>query len=238
MEKRLLDEKIKNGAKHQIIGNEFYKLNCDPEAVSVIDRIIENKKLFSEKYLVIPNAYLYDQNGFNGVALDYLKDYLTVYDCISKSIDFDVYKIVNIVIDNILKLEDIDVLYYDLHLRNVMVKWNSEVKLIDLDGATIMTEYDDYLLSRNCMLEFVFQCYLKIIYDDAYYKKYSDDVRILKLLKKEIDLRAYFSKEFVEYFYWVTDNNMAANDIDFRGILREINDPEKMSSIRKRILSI
>lgn len=238
MKKIYIDDNVKNGLKTQVVGSDFYKRNWETDIIEVVNRLRKNEHLFNLDVLALPKAYLYYKKDMYGVVLEYLEDYRTVFEYLNNLKKFDVYTVIDIVIDTILKMESIGILYYDLHFRNVMLRGTDEVKLVDLDDAIIKTEFDDYLISRKCMLEFIFGAYINIYTNQKEIEKYCDSSSILRLIPKKIFLTDYFSKEFVEYFYLIYYHDMEANDVDFRGVLKEVNDPEKMDNIRKKILAI
>lgn len=193
-------------------------------------------KMYDEKVegnnrnlITMPKSYLYHDGIFQGYEMERLKKYKTVADALMNGASINKYELIKQVIDIVLYLESKGILYFDLHLLNVMVSGN-DFKLIDIDDAVIKDEYSDYTVTRETMLDFA----LSLL---AYNGKKGEKAYTLSFtnLMNNIKMNQIYSKELMEYFDLVFHYDRVVNFIDIRKYLPEMVEVDRVKKLQKEI---
>lgn len=154
----------------------------------VIEYITNNKeKLTPSLYALAKKIYLTQNKSIHFAYVMKNYKYKTLHDQIPKLNNKDVLLTINQIVNELLA---IDVVFWDIHSRNFLVK-GKKVVVIDLDEAKLGAEPSRILTARFNYLDLLIHLYI------GYFT--NKDLNYLRFFMDNFTIENYFSKEICEY---------------------------------------
>ncbi len=189
----------------------FYKYsdNCD-----IVKRINQNKDKLTEELYSLPLEMFYYNGDTFGFSTEYLNEYLNINSVNNRYITYDKWQFINNVILIMRELENIGLIYYDIHGGNFMINAYNDFKVVDLDGVKIKTDKIKIKMLSNFM-NFLLSIYF---FSNLEYSFYSlEDVLNRKVLDE------YLSREVKEYCEYLLNSPQDIIDYDITIIAGDID---------------
>ena len=178
-------------------------------------------------HVSLAKAFLYSRDEYWGYAMKYyerltsIKTYFNRFNKDRNRIDQYVKELINVLIE----LEKLELCYNDFHFNNVMVDEGGKPFLLDADHMRVEPDRKFLNFQRARLINFILNIYTDSNYD------------LLNKFINELELKDYFSKDFVRYLgegykHYKVDELIPFFPLEF---LNEFRDLDKMDEI-KRIL--
>lgn len=182
--------KLKSGVVHYN-GDTIYKQARGKKDILEYLYIKKSNSYMTD--CILPDKHIILDSKYGKIDFGYTEQYIKdMVELKQKELSFmDAKGIITKIIQLLQNLENDDMLYIDIHERNVLIK-NNNIKLIDMDSIKIIPR-DDYvysskLVQKRIIIELMLTIFLKSKNHIMLYKVINDVVK-----------QKCFPKEFIEY---------------------------------------
>lgn len=215
---------------HNIIKTpEYYRKYCANQE-KIVEKIITHQDLLTKDLYAIPIRTLYtSKNQFIGVDTTNYQDY---YETNCKKINLSSLNRQQIIVNLLTVLRELSklgIIYYDIHSGNILANVNSEIKVIDLDGALFKNEYFNEILLIRSLLSYILEIYL---FDNIKFAP----IHTLSYVLNKCHIEESFTPQFVEYLNSVYNCECDIWSDNIPAILTELEDKNRIQHIKKRLI--
>lgn len=202
--------------------NEIIKF--DSNGVDTLLRIDENKEALTQELYALPLKIYKNPLGipFAHSMINYSDHELLVYQkgAIEKQ------KVIEKIVFILKELENIGIVYWDVHTKNFLIKDNS-FKIIDLDEAFVKITNRGLISRQYNLVNLILELYL---YENIFYPT----SRLTNLLKR-IKIEDYFSKEVCEYLEAVHHKSKEIIGVEVVPLITDLEDLDRTKKILGKI---
>lgn len=195
---------------------------------NTIELMEKNKDKLKEEYYAFVNRTYYDEfREKQAIGSDFYSEYQTFYEYFvqgNKEKDKVILKVLEAVTD----LISLGIDYWDLHSFNVLVNKESDIKLVDLDGAKV----------RKAKINDVLYNFIDLIVESYFFFDLKGSVNSTMCnfgvnLYSSVCLQKYYSPKFVLLIQGVYKDISLIKDVEL--ILKELKDEEKLEEVRNQV---
>ena len=208
---------IKPGIVHRH-KKQLYKYS--PASKNIITTIDKYKYEEVMKQVTSPTAMLYHQKRYFGYTMEYYKKLKRIREAIKSGRIKDINEYMLNLLTIIEKLNELNLIYYDIHDNNVLVDENGKPFLIDIDDIVTIPSIEDFYQQSQYLTEFILNVYL-------------EEYKTLRVHISDKELRKILSQKVISYMENLTVIANPAPSLPYV-LLDELKDKEKVLKLKNK----
>ena len=208
---------VKPGVVHRH-KKQLYKYS--PASQNIITTIDKYKHEEVMKQVISPTAMLYHQKRYFGYTMEYYKKLKKIREALKSGRIKDLNEYLLNLFAILEKLNELKLIYCDIHDNNVLVDEKGKPFLIDIDDIVTIPSIEEFYQQSQYLTEFILNIYL-------------EEYKTLRMRIGDKEVRSIFSEKAIAYMENLTVIANPIPELPYL-LLEELKDEEKVLKLKSK----